>query len=92
MAEKAVDTEVQKSRLSERRARQEKEEQVKLRRRADDLVRKAYFRYAGALLCLKCWILQSSSRAFKYIMYPCLRILVHAYLCIMYMGPCDRSW
>lgn len=36
-------------RTVERRARQEKEELVKLRRRADDLVRKAYFRYAGAL-------------------------------------------
>ena len=31
----------------ERRERQDKEELVKLRRRADDLVRKAYFRYAG---------------------------------------------
>ena len=36
-------------RLIERRVRQEKEELVKLRRRADDLVRKAYFRYAGTL-------------------------------------------
>lgn len=35
-------------RTVERRTRQEKEELLKLRRRADDLVRKAYFRYAGA--------------------------------------------
>lgn len=40
----------------ERRARQEKEELVKLRRRADDLVRKAYFRYAGALTLILCHV------------------------------------
>ena len=47
MARKAAEA-VESVRATERRAREEKEELAKLRRRADELVRKAYFRYAGA--------------------------------------------